>query len=126
MKRLLSYFSPKMPVYVAFMLRDSHYNPDEFLDVYIKFRLLSTFEKGSEAKKSKKLNLYILSAYYIWAVYIISGLIVLQFSVLGGMIAFLASPLIVAGGLYTAAYVFLHLADTSDKLSKHKKSKKRN
>jgi len=121
MGRLLGYYNPKMPVYVARKTQQLGYNPDKFIDWFVKFPDL----RAGQLKKPEKLGktALILSIYgiYFWVFYILSALLIALVSPIVGIAAVLISPFVTVGVMYGYTYILWHFKYKSLSREKPKK-----
>ncbi len=102
MKRLLSYYHPKLPLYLLKKLKDLKYDSNAFLEWTVLFPELPTDAKN--IVQNKKDKLIIISTYYFVLMYILACLVIVFIVPLAGIMACLFSPLIVLGYIYCLAY----------------------
>lgn len=108
MNRFFNHFHPKMPFFLVSKLKKLSYDPEKFINWYIKFPDIS---KTYDGVKGKKLLIYCVSAYYVWVFYLLSCAVVASFNIVVGVIGVIISPFIVGSYIYAMAYL-------TDKLKK--------
>ncbi len=109
MARYTSYYSPKLPLYIVRKIQQLGYNPDTFIEWFVKFPDLED-EVSNYRKELTRTNQVLVGlGYYFWFFYVISALIILLFSPIVGLVAFAISPFVTVGVLYGAVYCLWHI-----------------
>lgn len=126
MHRLSWYYNPKIILAAVQELERLGYNPDKFLDWYLKSP--QTNSSLSFKAFSPLAKFLVIFCYYFWILYVASAFLILALNPLIGSGAVLISPFVAVGVLYGFGYVLWHMhykAKAQAKKTALKKGKKK-
>ncbi len=96
MKRYLTFFHPKLPIFLVYMLQQVEYNPHKFLRWVMRVSDISKVMHRQKLVWTLKARLLVLVIGFLWLIYIALSVINLILNPLAGLLTALVSPFILA------------------------------
>lgn len=100
MKRFLSFFHPRLPIILIYMLQQVEYDPRKFLSWILKLPLITSVKRRQQLVMTTKARLLVAYTYLLWLWYITLSASVGLNSPLSGLTLLLLSPFMVSFVLY--------------------------
>jgi hypothetical protein len=116
--KILRYFHPLAPCYLAAGAKHHKYDPDRFLDWYLKTDNLSQYFTSWKALQRPG-KLLALWGFYFWLFFAIAGAVVVTLNPLIGLAAVALSPFATSGSMYALMYIIRLLKTSPKKASKN-------
>lgn len=107
MKNLLSWFTPKLPIYLVYMLQQVDYRPPKFIEWLKRNPNLRSVMNRRTLDKTQRAKMLLLFAMGVWGAVLLTALLLVAFSpstLLFGLLVALISPYVVALSLIAVIY----------------------
>lgn len=102
MKRLISFYHPKLPVYLVYMLQQVEYDPHKLLRWIIRIPNLTRIMYRQRLVVTDKARMLIIFGYGLWMFFLILSFLVGIISLLTGLVLLLMVPFLTIICLYAA------------------------